>query len=212
MYFECSVWGRPDFIGGLRQIPKSKSGYFQRLLRVSGNQLFSIMPKYTLKVNTIRKKKKTRTNMSQTVNSGCLFKARLYETLSLSYTFLSFKFFKPPCIIFIIWIKAIKRQESLPLPFPGYCCLLSFRFMILVIWGFTNRRVHFIIDTWEERENERGFEKWKRVVRGGNIWNLVWLECQGITISRKKRGGSKRGKKKKKKEWEEIKEGRKESR
>ena len=137
--------------------------------------------------------------MSQTVISGCLFKARLYETLPLSYTFLSFIFFKPPCIIFIIWIKAIKRQESLQLPFPGYCCLLYFRFMIIVIWGFTNRRVHFIIEMWEERENERGFEKWKRVVRGGNIWNVVWLECQGITISRKKRGGSKREKKRRRK-------------
>lgn len=55
MYFECSVWGRPDFIGGLRQIPKSESGYFQRLLRVSGNQLFSIMPKYTLKLGEKKK-------------------------------------------------------------------------------------------------------------------------------------------------------------
>ena len=83
---------------------------FSKDLRVSGNQLFSIMPKYTLKVN-IKKKKKNRTNIPQTVISGCLFKARLYKTLSLSYTFISFKLFKPPCIIFYNLNKSNKKTR-----------------------------------------------------------------------------------------------------
>ena len=99
---------------------------FSKDLRVSGNQLFSIMPKYTLKVNIKKKKKKTEPIFPKLL-SVVASSRQGYMRLSLSYTFISFKLFKPPCIIFIIWIKAIKRQESLQLPFPGYCCLLMRR-------------------------------------------------------------------------------------
>lgn len=58
MYLECLVLGRTDFIGGFALIPKSRSGYFQKVFRVSGNQRFSLMPNCALKVSHHQKKKK----------------------------------------------------------------------------------------------------------------------------------------------------------
>lgn len=64
MYFECLVGGRTDFIGGFMLIPKSRSGLFQRLFRISGNQPFSIMPNYTSKVNIARKQANKQLNQN----------------------------------------------------------------------------------------------------------------------------------------------------
>ena len=53
--FECLVGGKTDFIGSFMLIFKSRSGLFERLFRVSGNQPFSIMLNYTSEVNIARK-------------------------------------------------------------------------------------------------------------------------------------------------------------
>ena len=100
---------------------------FSKDLRVSGNQLFSIMPKYTLKVNIKKKKKKTEPIFPKLL-SVVASSRQGYIRLSLFHTLLyPSNFLSHPVLFFIIWIKAIKRQESLQLPFPGYCCLLMRR-------------------------------------------------------------------------------------
>lgn len=83
-------------------IPRSKSGYFQRLFRVSGNQLFSIMLNYTPKVNTTRKKQREpRCRKLFPVVASC-GGGYMRLSLSSSYILILFKLFKPPCISFII--------------------------------------------------------------------------------------------------------------